>query len=839
MEIYRCVNCMEEIGKDETRCHHCGYHVAGYTAPPAALRQDTILRGRYLVGRVLEQDESSITYTGLDLKLEHKVVVREYYPQNTVSRDDSGSGEVSWNLPETTTLDPKEKIRRFLNSAGETQEGPEVKDSFEENRTAYLITDMAEPVKQAGKPSRLPGGKRTILAAAAVAAVCAGAVLIFGREGNHETAVVLGSSNGNQFQGANYTEIAGEYLYYVDADWNLHVCPWDKEKNSYHTEKGQIVDTEAGFINIGKDKIYYIHDNGEDETGPDILMEMDYDGSNVKPIINSRYYSNLQYVCDSSGKEMLYYLKDNGDPEDILYTLWRYDLEEGKEEQVIKEDVHWYNIDGEYLYYTSFTMETWLDYTSFKRAWLDGRKPETLDKDHFLLNGYVGDGAAYLFSIDSQLLMVWDPESGTVDQCLGEYSETVFNACSVYDSGWIYYSPGGSGQIHKIRTDGTGEQVIYSGENVLQLNCTGGRIWFLTGVYQEETGTYRIDHAFTMSTDGENLTAAGEYQSGEGLIYRAEDEEIILTGYLGDQDYIVVPREFKEGTWRRAVDNQFPDDVELYTCADESQLSYDETEDGTGISLNGYLGREKWITFPEKIEGLPVVAIASDFYMDVDAEVAGILFPGSVERIEAEAFKDYYSLKKVIFQEGLKSIDKEAFSGTWVKEVTLPSTLEYYCPGAFVGVRKIGINGKSDIYEVDDQGALYRTRNMVLLLVPATNTGEFTIPDGSEAVAAFAFQDSQLTSVTVPGSVKRIYYRGFFKAEKLQKLVLSEGIEYLSQEAFYRCVSLADITIPRSVKTIEKWAFRGCVRLKSVTVSRDCEIAANAFDEGVTINYYD
>ena len=91
----------------------------------------------------------------------------------------------------------------------------------------------------------------------------------------------------------------------------------------------------------------------------------------------------------------------------------------------------------------------------------------------------------------------------------------------------------------------------------------------------------------------------------------------------------------------------------------------------------------------------------------------------------------------------------------------------------------------------------------------------------------------------MPGSVKRIYYRGFFKAEKLQKLVLSEGIEYLSQEAFYRCVSLADITIPRSVKTIEKWAFRGCVRLKSVTVSRDCEIAANAFDEGVTINYYD
>ena len=51
MEVYRCINCMKEIEKGDSLCRHCGYGAAEYTQPLNALKINTILCGRYLVGR--------------------------------------------------------------------------------------------------------------------------------------------------------------------------------------------------------------------------------------------------------------------------------------------------------------------------------------------------------------------------------------------------------------------------------------------------------------------------------------------------------------------------------------------------------------------------------------------------------------------------------------------------------------------------------------------------------------------------------------------------------------------------------------------------------------------
>lgn len=87
---------------------------------------------------------------------------------------------------------------------------------------------------------------------------------------------------------------------------------------------------------------------------------------------------------------------------------------------------------------------------------------------------------------------------------------------------------------------------------------------------------------------------------------------------------------------------------------------------------------------------------------------------------------------------------------------------------------------------------------------------------------------SQLKSVTIPGSVKTISRIAFSNCPALTTLNLSEGLEEIGEMAFWGCKSLESVSIPSTVKTIGSMAFAGCSNLKSVTIPRAFE---NQIDE--------
>lgn len=82
MEIRRCIGCMSDLGEEKGRfCPYCGYdNDADNLKPLCAMRPNTILHERYLVGRALGQGNLGITYIGFDLALNEKVVLKEYFP---------------------------------------------------------------------------------------------------------------------------------------------------------------------------------------------------------------------------------------------------------------------------------------------------------------------------------------------------------------------------------------------------------------------------------------------------------------------------------------------------------------------------------------------------------------------------------------------------------------------------------------------------------------------------------------------------------------------------------------------------------------------------------------
>ena len=145
MEQTRCYGCMQPR-TDGRFCPHCGYE---YDLPngPHQLPAGTVLRGQYLVGRVLGQGGFGITYLGWDLFLNIPIAIKEYYPTGAVMRE-STYGLAVTNCEGRTGSTFENNRRRFLREAqslAQLSDGPEVvqvRNFFQENETAYIIMEF-------------------------------------------------------------------------------------------------------------------------------------------------------------------------------------------------------------------------------------------------------------------------------------------------------------------------------------------------------------------------------------------------------------------------------------------------------------------------------------------------------------------------------------------------------------------------------------------------------------------------------------------------------------------------------------------------------------------------
>ena len=145
-----CYNCFKEKPEGEGPCPYCGFDLEENAAKyPAALRAGTVLKGRYVIGRVLGQGGFGITYLAWDQSLEAKVAVKEYMPgemavrigglevqpRSAARREDFAYGKERFQ-------EEARILARFMgqpNIAGVT-------DYFDENGTSYFVMDYIEGI---------------------------------------------------------------------------------------------------------------------------------------------------------------------------------------------------------------------------------------------------------------------------------------------------------------------------------------------------------------------------------------------------------------------------------------------------------------------------------------------------------------------------------------------------------------------------------------------------------------------------------------------------------------------------------------------------------------------
>ena len=147
MELNKCLGCMEDF--QGYPCPKCGFDPQQIRGNEYALPPQTILAGKYLVGRVLGQGGFGITYIGWDIALERKVAIKEYYPNGQANRT-PGTRVLTWYTSDNALQARQAGMEMFLKEARKMAKIEDIsgivkiKDLFRENETAYIVMDYVE-----------------------------------------------------------------------------------------------------------------------------------------------------------------------------------------------------------------------------------------------------------------------------------------------------------------------------------------------------------------------------------------------------------------------------------------------------------------------------------------------------------------------------------------------------------------------------------------------------------------------------------------------------------------------------------------------------------------------
>ncbi len=172
-----------------------------------------------------------------------------------------------------------------------------------------------------------------------------------------------------------------------------------------------------------------------------------------------------------------------------------------------------------------------------------------------------------------------------------------------------------------------------------------------------------------------------------------------------------------------------------------------------------------------------------------------------VTEISNALFLDNKNITSVTIPEGIEKINGQAFCGTLITSIELPSTLKEIGFYAFEG---------------------------------CTELKSITIPNKVKTIGESCFAGcTSLVSFESGKSVETIGGRAFADCTALERVTLNEGLLHLGSDCFRGCSSLKEVVIPDGTLSIGSQAFVDCDSLETLVIPASLENLGGNFLSGV------
>jgi hypothetical protein len=302
----------------------------------------------------------------------------------------------------------------------------------------------------------------------------------------------------------------------------------------------------------------------------------------------------------------------------------------------------------------------------------------------------------------------------------------------------------------------------------------------------------------------------------------------------------------------------------------ETDFEVGLTADGTGAVVKKYLGRAATVRIPATIQEMPVKEIGRSAF-NGNAALTSVVIPEGVEKIDMFAFYNCGSLASVTLPESLKEImspdygyiNGGAFQGcVKLTTIRIPNGVTYIGRYTFAGTGLTSITLSPGITKIE-ASTFYRCSKLTSIVIPegvvtiesaafsgclslrsvtlpesltriadititnmSSDGGVFegcsalttiVIPNGVSYIGRSAFENSGITSITLPSGITKIADSTFRGCKKLASIVIPEGVKEIGSEAFGDCSALTSVTLPSTITTLAR-SFKNCSSLTTVTI---------------------
>lgn len=476
-----CPGCMHELTEEEVstrRCPHCGFEPAEEERGQA-LPSMTILSGKYLVGRVLETDETSITYLAYDINIEIKIKITEYFAPVLAKRGEGGRRVVPISPEREEAL--KEGKKNYLDNTRQivklvTQSGKEnlVRDFFEENNTVYavLIDKTASPVtampdknlkerlkEEQARLKKKNRKKRVFFLTGAGIVLAAAAVVLFlfgfgkkafraaGGHGNTWQPVYQASELGALYDDSIMIFAVNSSLYYgeYNAEGWIPAVRWLAELEVNETLYSAAVDGKYLYVSVTNYGIWRAAVEEEEAAYTQVVAR-----------------NALDFILY---KDSIYYAVDN-----VLYCAGK----DGSGERVISDNAS--NVftlyQGMIYYYSAKDGKIY-------QAALDEEEPAVLTEQKNI-TGMLAAGDT-LYTISSGRLYRIDPQTGLFLEPEG-IADVGSNSEILFLNGKLYYAAPNYQKVYACDMESGESYPIYDGSECVIMGVFGDRILFTNSI---------------------------------------------------------------------------------------------------------------------------------------------------------------------------------------------------------------------------------------------------------------------------------------------------------------------------------------------------------------------